>query len=409
MKRTADEKSPLTIEQLKAAKLPLIIFGAGPVGELLLHACRSFNLEVAGFCDNNIHKKGRVINGLPVMYAPELLDQFPDAVFLIGVADIQDIVEQLSRMGYTRWTDCSILKHFNINNLPLSISPDAAEFVLSACLLCHENYLTPEKLFIRSVDVIITERCSMHCRDCSNLMQYYKHPRDCDVEQVISSIDVLCRYLDEMNEFRIIGGEPFMHPQLHLITRHLVAEPQVKRVVINTNATLLPRPDQLSDLKYKKVLLMITDYGELSRNLSKLIALAEENGIPYYVIKAQGWTDCSKIMRHDRTPEEQQKVFSQCCAKNLITLSHGRLFRCPFIANSLRLHAVPERGSDFLDLHLAATNGVAVYEMKKILRDFLSDTKYFEGCDYCNGRFYDDPEIPPAIQIKQPLEYHRYK
>ena len=42
-----------TIESIKKAGVPVIIFGAAIVGEVLFHACRDEGIEVECFCDNN--------------------------------------------------------------------------------------------------------------------------------------------------------------------------------------------------------------------------------------------------------------------------------------------------------------------------------------------------------------------
>ena len=41
------------------------------------------------------------------------------------------------------------------------------------------------------VDIVISERCSLKCVDCSNLMQYYVDPTNTDYEKIISSLKKL--------------------------------------------------------------------------------------------------------------------------------------------------------------------------------------------------------------------------
>ena len=43
-----------------------------------------------------------------------------------------------------------------------------------------------------------------------------------------------------------------------------------REIFIYTNGTIAPRDDKLVNLKGKKVNFIITEYGKLSRNLSKL-------------------------------------------------------------------------------------------------------------------------------------------
>jgi organic radical activating enzyme len=394
------------IEKIKSSGLPVVIFGAGIVGEALLWVCRDAGIEVECFCDNNINKAGQTIGNTGVLHVQELKKKYDDAVFLISAADIKDVVEQLGRLGYSKWHSSSLLlRDFDLTRCRSSSPEDYVEFAVSTCLLCHDSYLNPGKLFLRSVDIIITERCSLKCRDCSNLMQYYEMPKDCSIEEVTQSIDAFCALIDEVNEFRVIGGEPFMNREIHRVIKRLIDEPKVRRIVIYTNGTIVPREEHVEFLKNEKVLLLITDYGALSRNLSAIREMLHKENITHYIMKARGWTDCARVTRCSRSTEEQREVFRVCCAKNLVTLSKGRLYRCPFAANVARLGAVPDYENDYIDIVQEQQRGTDIHAMKKRIRAFLLEKDFLETCDFCNGRPFDAPEIVPAIQVSKPLEY----
>lgn len=112
-------------------------------------------------------------------------------------------------------------------------------------------------------------------------------------------------------------------------------------------------------------------------------------------------------MRHYRNLEQQKEIFGSCCAKNLITLLKGKIYRCPFSANAARLKAVPDYENDYINIFKEPQKAADIYEMKKKVRTFLLEKKILETCDYCNGRPYGAPEIPPAIQTDKPLEYEQ--
>ena len=398
-----------TIEKIKKEGIPAVIFGSGAVGEVLFYACVDAGIKVDCFCDNNINKTKYRICDRAIIYAPELKNKYKDAIFLISAADIKDVVDQLNSLGFSKWYPASLfLRNFDIYRHEFSDPIDFVEYTVNACLLCHNSYLNPDKLFLRSVDIIITERCSLKCRDCSNLMQYYKAPKDCDTEELMRSISAFSAFTDEINEFRVIGGEPFMNKEFHLIIGGLINEPKVKKIVIYTNGTIVPGEAQLACLKNNKILIIITDYGKLSRKISALIQILQENNIAFYAPKARGWTDCAKITKHDRAIRQLKAVFRDCCAKNLATLSDGKLYRCPFSANAARLSAVPEQDNDYIDILQNFESGIGVLEMKNRIREFLLKKDFLQACDYCNGRSFAAPEIQSAIQINKSMEYQRY-
>ena len=398
-----------TIENIKREKLPVIIFGAAIVGEVLFQACRNAGIKVECFCDNETNKTKSSKCGLKVIHTSDLKKKYQDAIFLISAADIKDVVDQLHRFGYSKWHDSGLLlRDFDIGQYQFSAPMDFVKYGVNTCLLCHDSYLTPDKLFLRSVDIIITERCSLKCRDCSNLTQYYKNPKDRDTRELIKSIDVFCSIIDEVNEFRVIGGEPLMNKEIHLIVRKLNEEPKVKKVVIYTNGTIVPQEDQIKHFKNSKALFMITDYGRLSRNLNALTQKLSSNHIAFYAKKAQGWTDCGQIARHHRNIEQQKEIFRNCCAKNTVTISDGKLYRCPFAANAARLRAIPDYKSDYINFLQEWQNGIDVDKIRKKIKTYLLGKEFLQACDFCNGRSFGDPEITPAIQTRKPLEYKQY-
>jgi len=398
-----------TIGNIKKEGIPIIIFGARIVGEALFYACSEAGIKVECFCDNNINETKSSKCGIEVIHTSDLKRKYQDAIFLISAADIKDVVDQLHSLGYSKWYPCSLLlRDFNIYQHQFNAPMDFVQYGIDTCLLCHDSYLTPDKLFLRSVDIIITERCSLKCRDCSNLTQYYKDPKDCDIKELIKSIDAFCNIMDEANEFRVIGGEPLMNKESHLIIKRLINEPKVKRVVIYTNGTIVPREEQIEYLKHKKVLFIITDYGQLSRNLSALTQKLSSNNISFYVGKAQRWTNCAKIGRHYRNLEGQKEIFKNCCAKNTFTISDGKLYRCPFAANAARLQAVPEFKDDYINFLQEFQKEVNIPEIKKKIKAFLLKKEFLKTCDFCNGRSFGDTEITPAIQTNKPLEYKKY-
>lgn len=386
----------------------MIIFGAGIIGEATLYACRTKGIPVECFVDNRI--KGPLL-GVEVITGAELKGRFPDASFYLTSPNIQDMITPLKALGYTDMRSCGeVLRDFDISGLELlsidgsnnasRYSIEHAKYLIRTCLHHHDNYFHPERLTVQSIDLIITERCSMKCRDCSNLMQYYEKPENEDLDQMLATIDRMSELMDEIYEVRVIGGEPFMNKEIHLVVEKLSSKANIQKISIFTNATIVPRDYQWAALQHEKVRFFITDYDQLSRNIKPLTEALNERKIPYVSEKANGWTDCAALDKHNRTWDENAELFDKCCAKNLATLADGKLYRCPFSANADKLHAVPDYGCDYL---------VVAETSREKIRSFLRDKPFIEACDHCNGRSYGDTVITPAIQTKIPLKYFKYE
>ena len=401
------------IENLKNTDLPVVIYGADLVGKVLYTACKSLAIEVDCFCDDSINKinlsESAAVFGLEVIDPIYLPSRYPDAHFLISSTYIRDIVHHLNKFNYTKWYDCSILRSYDYwedeytDSWGLRNSPPAfVDFTVRACLQSQEGYLNKDKLFARCVDLVITEKCSMKCTDCSNLMQYYLTPQTYDLESCLKAIDLLFTSVDEVYEMRVIGGEPMMNKDVHLIIDRLVAEEKTTRIVIYTNATIPLREHQIESFKSSKVLFLITDYGNLSRNISKLVEQLEDNGIAFDRKPVDGWTDSASIVKHNRTDEENQELFDYCCAKNNVTLmaGHNKIYNCPFAANG---YVFPECEEDTVDMSEDSP------DLKEKMRNIIYRKDFVKACDFCAGRSYSMPNIEPAIQTKKPIPYVKYE
>ncbi len=399
------------LNEIKGRQLPVIIAGAGVVGKILLDICKNNGIKIKCFCDSSVKTaQSKFFCDLEVVYAPDLKKKYKDAVILISVAAIKDVVDLLADLGFSNWYAGGLfLKNFDTSQNSPDASLDYAKFAVENCILCHDGYLHPDKLFLRSIDVIITERCSLKCKDCSNLMQYYENPKNCDTDALLKSLDIFCEIVDEVMDFRILGGDAFMNKEWHIIVGRLVNEPKAKRVIMYTNGTIIPNEKHIPLLKNRKISVAITDYGVLSKKLIGLKQMLERNKIAHYVLKVDEWLDCAAITPHNRGAGGNKKIFKLCCAKNMATLSDGKLFRCPYAANTFRLSAVPDNKSDYVDLFEEPIGAAAsIRKAKNKIRDYLLRKEYLEVCDFCNGRPLSGAEVRPAVQIDKPLKYRKY-
>lgn len=401
---------------------PVYIFGADIVGKVLVEVLRLSHITVEGYFDNNKNKCDQMIADVWVNHASGLPSINKNAIVLIASTYIADIIAQLEEQGFTNWIpvyqiledkrdlqlDKLLEGSLRLNHSGGEFTRDFDSFVISNMINSQKKYLDTEKLYIRSVDLIITEKCSLKCKDCSNLMQFYEQPVNIALDELCQDLDDLCAIADEINEIRIIGGDPFMNKACHTVVKHAASYPQVNKVVVYTNGTICPPEDKLVDMVNDKTFVFITTYGDLSRNASKLSERLDKLGIPYNNQPAYGWTDCGDIKAYDRNEEEMRQIFRYCCAKHFTTLTDGKIFRCPFAANAERLHAMPDNEENYVSISGVAKNPELLIERRKQLAFYLRDAAYIPACNFCNGRTYGDPEIEPGIQTKDAIPYKKY-
>ena len=392
---------------------PVIIVAAVKESEAVLNACRSKGIKVAGFCDSIKDKCQHTFCGLPVIHTPSLRSHFDKARFIIASQHIQDCIEQLSELGYCEfYSPLCLLQDYEVSAHKHLVSNEYMEARLKVCLNSHSMFKEGRsKTYMRSLDVMVTTKCTLRCESCCNLMPYYKSHDPFSAESILSSIRMIANNVDLVSEFRLIGGEPLINKEWSRIARGITDEYPEQEIFVYTNGTIVPSDSMLELIEGRNVRFIITSYGELSRNLLDLEAQLDKYSVQYVTTPAEYWVDCSSISHHQRSKEQLREVFKECCVKYLYTLLHGRLYRCPFIANAANLGAIPEDAGNYVDLTVQRTS------IQAELRRFINNPSFFPGCDFCDGRPYDATSskgydgkgmVVAGIQATKPLSYKSY-
>ena len=170
-----------------------------------------------------------------------------------------------------------------------------------------------------------------------------------------------------------------------------------------TNAKIIPKGENLNCLKNKKVVLDITNYGEICTAHLKLVELAEKENIAFSTVRCTEWLDSGRILPFSgKNEKELENLFTNCCQRELISLLHGKLYRCPFSANGVNLKAIPQNNSDEVNL---INDNFSINELREQIKKLCFNKKYLTACSYCNGKDFATLKIPSAIQTKKPLPY----
>lgn len=384
----------------------VILFGAGLFVQPAIHALGQRGITPACICDNSTAKQGLNMMAIPVISPAEARIAFPNATVIITTYPMyfEEIRIQLVEMGWKNIFDCTrLLAFFEYDRSSFASGPGVSEIHFNLDRFFYDYFLKyfPDKLIIPSLDIVITEKCSLNCRDCANLMQYYTHPQDADYDELFNSLDVIMQSVDHVLEFRVLGGEAFMNRSAHLYIERLRQYNNYTRIAVYSNGTIVPKGENLYSLTHEDTYLRISDYGKVSRNLPKMLKLFDAHSIVYDVQKCEKWQDCASIGKKERTIEELESVYSACCVNKFFTLLNGSLYICPFSANAANLGALPPFPHETLVFNYCTDRT----EIRERLFNMLRVRTYFSACRYCAGRPLDVTPLPAAVQISTPLPY----
>ncbi len=395
----------LILEKLKKEVKPIVIYGALNSDESIIHACEKMGIDIECICDDSLRKANSVWCNRPVRTFSDVIKKYGNVVFILNISYIKPIIEKIEKAG-CEWYSCKVIVHSPIfQNLTGIEEFEYEKGEAERACYCHDNYLLPSKLYMSNIDVVVTERCSLRCKECSNLMQFYERPVDYGTDKIIQNVKKLLDIVDGIYELRFIGGEPFMNRDLHTIMSAFLEDEKVERLLIYTNATIVPNEKQWEVFDNKKIIFMITNYGkDKSRNFDCLIQELKNRKITYHVLRMDYWNPCDTFEDHHRNEDELEDIFKNCCVKNYVTLIGDKIFRCPYAAHAMNLSAVPYNENDLYDL--SANN--RHIQRKEMLREYLFNIKKMETCQYCSSRAFDSVLIPVAEQCEEPRKYKKY-
>ena len=259
-------------------------FGPTSYSRITLAALSGMKIKVECFLDDDKGKEGKLIDGVLVKNPHELLNFDNDKVVVILSSNyIEPMIKKLESISRN---DC-VLRCSTILRMatPESYLDIMSYEEVEMRAVNHEekliNKTSSEKPLINIIDIQITEKCTMKCIDCSNLMQYYDEPIHVEFSELKNSFKKLSECVEEFKEVRVLGGEPFFNKEIGDIVQYLVGFNNVNRISIATNATIIPNHSILEKINHEKVFLDITDYDEFSKNHAKLISVLKNAGIKY--------------------------------------------------------------------------------------------------------------------------------
>ena len=380
---------------------PIIVYGASVYGELAYITLKQVGLTIDFYCDKSHDRKKYF--GVQVIH-PKELDKYRNANIIIASADFFcEIKKELENLGCIHLYDMVELLQTDIPKEELSNR--ALEMYAN-----RQYYVdivrnqSRKKLIFNRIQFVVSERCSLKCRDCTHLMQYYQKPQDIDLNKYKAAFDLLLEVVDYVAELRILGGEPFMNRDMHQIISWYHDNSKIGGISIYTNGTIIPDTITLLALQNEKVKIHISNYNKVNEEkLQKLACVLDTYHITYFVREYDEWQDAGNIECRNYSLEQKKAVFSRCFERNGYTFLKGQLHRCPRVAHAMNLKAIPDMKGDYVDLE--KWNGT-----KEVLKEHLKELQartWLEGCNYCGGPNNHTQGIPAGRQVQVPLDYKK--
>lgn len=257
-----------------------------------------------------------------------------------------------------------------------------------------------------------TMRCNLKCKYCGVLVPQYPYRPQMDMKECRNTLHMLFQIIDKVGKFQITGGEPMMHPQIGEVIRECIRYSEfIDEFWLFSNCSMPIKDDVFDVLKEisTKVLVQCSDYGihkdVADDNISKL----KRYSIPYRYTKYygerktqdyNGWVDQGDFVAHNRSLDENMKIFSNCThvrRGGSWYVRSGQMHWCGRSIRGMEVDRIPDVKDDYLDLFEDCT----IKEKREKLR-ILMDKSVITACDYCNGLYGtedDNLRVPAGGQM----------
>lgn len=239
-------------------------------------------------------------------------------------------------------------------------------------------------VYLNYIEIAITTKCSLRCKECANLIQYYDEGKFYDGWKIVNDVHKLCQTVKGINRLRILGGEPLMHPDLKEILLGILQNENIKSIQIVTNGTMLLDKDLLNIMrKERRVSVDISYYGKVSRNYENLIRQLRSHRIKYCSNINLEWTAQGDISYRNRSKKELEEIL-RVCRSDCINVLDGDIHLCPRSSSGHDLGIFEADKADHINLRTCKSKRLLKADLYALL-----NKKSIVACNYCDYHLRD--------------------
>ena len=242
------------------------------------------------------------------------------------------------------------------------------------------------------MSVFLTQKCTLRCVNCSDLMPYYKRPESFPAEKVLFCLKRYLSAVDSVHFLLLCGGETFLYPELDKILEFCIGENKIKHIGIVTNGTLIPDDKVCGLLANPRIRVRISNYRCVREKRKKTLQYLTNHGILIEDLKGQKWYDVGDFACRGRDVRQMEHIFSQCLMNNCFEINRNKVIYCARQRGG-ELGLTPQiPKQDYVSLKIKNKGRLR----KELLH--MYEKKYLQTCNYCDGITGQSKRVTPGEQ-----------
>lgn len=296
----------------------VILYGAGKEGQRLLRRMKKLREppEILGFADSFQTKSGCEYPLLP----PEtVMEAGADIIITVKnhmvMKEIYDSLTQQHVKGSIYW-------HYDNRLDPCTASYRG--FLRRECIYLRDS--VREKGILPRVEMHVCDYCNLNCSGCSHFSPIFEH-RLPDREKRIADVRTLSEKTGVILKFFIMGGEPFLNPEIIRYMEDIRAVLPDTDLWVVTNGLLIPSiGEEVFDcMRENGIAVSVSEYEPTHRIIGKITDRIRNAGLHYNI---RPYDIKQKFIR-PLSLSSDSKYHRRCISEGCINIWDGKIARCP--------------------------------------------------------------------------------
>jgi organic radical activating enzyme len=240
---------------------------------------------------------------------------------------------------------------------------------------------------VEAFELHVVEHCNLRCAHCCNMSPYLaEHTLS------VAAIDEMCRLMAshlQVDVFKIMGGEPLLHPDIAGALAAIRRSGISKTVRLFTNGLLLHA--MKDDFWAALDELTISNYASAPVKPALLEAAREKARAFDVVLNVKAVSEFSEVMRARREPvdAEVQRTYDACWLRHrCLVVRRGRFFMCTRAAYADEFHRALLHSEHPEDRDRALhADGVPLSDpdFANALLAYMNRSEPLASCRFCYG------------------------
>lgn len=351
-----------------------LIYGTSTTANHLLEKLDG-KLKIAGFLDSNEHMWGEIFQNLPVFSREEWKKKYWGTKIIVASGAYTEIRDFLTQEGLKEQKD----------------------FCDSRFLLGSYFAVTQNQVHLYRTDICITECCNLRCKKCNMMMPYYQAPKHRELEFLKSDIDNYFQWVDYVQLFNILGGEPFIYPHVEELTQYICEKyrSRIGQLEFFTNG--IPRiSDSLFEMiQTFRIGIQVSDYRNgipfIAERVDAFLSRLKEKGIPYRRNIDNQWLDFGfPDYVNEYMSESELTNFFDRCYSPFRGLHNKKLYYCHLNTSAVCAGLFQEDRNDYFDLNHydpAKKKALVLFDLGYTKKGYITFCKKCKGCFAVNEEY----------------------